>query len=66
MQGGDRALRLRPNWGEAWADLGWARFARGDVEGARGALDRAAALDPTHLGLRRSRADFLARTRKGL
>ena len=25
------AVRLRPNWAEAWADLGWTRFARGEA-----------------------------------
>jgi tetratricopeptide (TPR) repeat protein len=58
-----RAVELRPRWGEAWADLGWARFARGDAAGAREAFDRAAALDPTHVGLAKSRAEFLARQR---
>ena len=56
-----RALWLRPRWGEAWGDLGWTRLALGDVEGARSAFNQATQLDPTHVGLRRARADFLAR-----
>lgn len=61
----DCALRLRPFWGEAWADLAWVRLARGDIDGAHGAMDRAEALDPTHVGVRRARAEFLARTPDG-
>jgi O-antigen ligase len=56
-----QALRLRPLWAEAWAELAWTRFARGDRDGAHAAFARAAALDPTHAGLGRARADFLAR-----
>jgi O-antigen ligase len=47
-----RALALRPAWGEAWAELAWVRLLRGDVGGAREAMDRARALDPTHPGIR--------------
>jgi O-antigen ligase len=57
-----RALELRPRWGEAWADLAWTHFGRGNIRAAREAFDRAVALDPTHLALDRSRADFLVRT----
>jgi O-antigen ligase len=57
-----RALDLRPQWAEAWADLAWARFARGDAAGAREAFARAGSLDPTHAGIGRARADFVGRT----
>jgi cytochrome c-type biogenesis protein CcmH/NrfG len=57
-----RALDLRPQWGEAWADLAWTRFANGDAAGAREAFARAERFDPTHAGIGRSRADFVART----
>ena len=57
-----RALALRPRWGEAWADLGWVLYARGDRDGAGQSLARAAALDPTHLGIGQVRAEFFART----
>jgi tetratricopeptide (TPR) repeat protein len=55
-----RATALRPRWGEAWADVGWTRFGRGDLAGAREAFERAAALDPTHIGIERARAEFAA------
>ena len=57
-----RALDLRPQWAEAWADLAWARFAQGDAAGAREAFARAEMFDPTHAGIGRSRADFVGRT----
>ncbi|HVR71129.1 MAG TPA: tetratricopeptide repeat protein, partial [Vicinamibacteria bacterium] len=56
-----RAVELRPQWAEAWADLAWARYARGDAAGARAAFERAGTLDPTHVGIGRSRSDFAAR-----
>ena len=43
-----RAVRLRPAWGEAWADVAWTRWMRGDLAGARTAMDHAIGLDPTH------------------
>jgi len=55
------ALRLRPSWGEAWADLGWTRWMRGDLPGARAAMDRAVSLDRTHPHIARARAQLLAR-----
>jgi Flp pilus assembly protein TadD len=58
---GSAAVRLRPAWGEAWADLAWTRWMRGELSGARAAMDRAASLDPTHPHIARSRADLLAR-----
>jgi O-antigen ligase len=57
----ERALALRPSWGEVWADLGWIRALRGDVPGARRAFDRATEADPSHLHVARARADFLSR-----
>jgi O-antigen ligase len=58
-----RAVELRPRWAEAWAELGWARYRQNAAAGAREAFDTAAALDPTHVGLARSRDEFLARDR---
>jgi len=55
------ALRLRPAWGEAWADLGWTRWMRGDLTGARAAMDRAVSLDRTHPHIARAHAQLLAR-----
>ncbi len=55
----ERALALRPFWGEVWADLGWVRALSGDVTGARGAFDRAIEVDPRHHHVVRARADFL-------
>jgi tetratricopeptide (TPR) repeat protein len=49
----ERALRLRPRWGEAWGDLAWVFWRLGDAERARDAFERATRVDPTHrwLGL---------------
>jgi hypothetical protein len=56
-----RALALRPSWAEAWADLAWVRQASGDGVGSRQALDRARALDPTHLPMGLQNAELLFR-----
>jgi Flp pilus assembly protein TadD len=56
-----RAVRLRPAWGEAWADLAWTRLLRGDRAAARDAMDRAASLDRTHPYIAQARAEMLAR-----
>ena len=55
------ALRLRPAWGEAWADLAWTRWMRGDLAGARAAMERALSLDRTHPHIGRSHGQLLAR-----
>ena len=39
------AVKLRPNYAEAWSDLGGVRRLEGDSEGARQALEQAVALD---------------------
>jgi hypothetical protein len=52
------ALRLRPFWGEAWADLGWVFWFKGASPEARRAFDQALALDPTHDGIRQLAAQF--------
>jgi Flp pilus assembly protein TadD len=52
-------VRLRPHWGLVWADRGWNAFFRGDVSAARDHFARATALDPTHVGIGTSRAQFL-------
>ena len=57
----ERALALRPSWGEVWAELGWVRALAGDVPGARRAFDRAIEADPSHRHVVRARADFLKR-----
>jgi tetratricopeptide (TPR) repeat protein len=56
-----RAVRLRPAWGEAWADLAWARLLRGDAEKARVAMERAASLDRTHPYIAQARTEMLTR-----
>jgi O-antigen ligase len=57
----ERALVLRPSWGEVWADLGWVRALEGDISGARQAFDRAIETDPSHIHVARARAEFLRR-----
>jgi O-antigen ligase len=56
-----RAIALRPSWAEAWADAAWLRHARGDADASRAALERARALDPTHLPMGLQNADLLFR-----
>jgi O-antigen ligase len=56
-----RALRLRPSWAEAWGDLAWTRYLRGDEPGTRAALQRSRALDPTNFPVGLGRADLIAR-----
>ena len=61
------ALRLRPFWGEAWADRGWVLWLQGNWPEARAAFDRARALDPTHLGIGEAASQFrVAEGRAGL
>ena len=52
------ALRLRPSWGEAWADRAWLRYLQRDAAGARADLARSQELDPTNVPLARSRANL--------
>jgi tetratricopeptide (TPR) repeat protein len=40
------AVKLRPDYAQAWSDLGGVQRVRGDPEGAQQALERAVALDP--------------------
>lgn len=56
-----QALHLRPAWADAWADRAWVRLLRGDAAAAREDADRAAALDPTHVGISLIRAEIHAR-----
>lgn len=56
------AVRLRPRWAQAWADLGWLRLVRGDPAAARADVDRAVRLDPAHVGIGVTRAALYART----
>ncbi len=58
----DEALRLRPRWAEALAELAWTRFMALELESAAHAFAQAAALDPTHRGVALARAEFLARS----
>lgn len=57
-----QALRWRPRWAEARADLAWVRFAAGDTAAAARDFAQAVALDPTHHGIGLARAEFLARS----
>jgi len=42
----DKAIQLRPFYGEAWVGLGEAKAAKGDVDGAIGAYTKALAFNP--------------------
>src|SRR5262249_26744027 len=46
-----RALRLRPAWGEAWADRAWIAALRRDTAQAREDMERALRFDHTHPGI---------------
>lgn len=54
----DTVLKARPNWGVAWADRAWVSYFQGDVRGAENQFARASELDPTHVGVGVSRAQF--------
>jgi O-antigen ligase len=56
-----QALSLRPAWGEAWSDLGWALYRMGRVAEARDAFATSVALDPTNVRVGIVHAEFLAR-----
>jgi tetratricopeptide (TPR) repeat protein len=56
----EATLRLRPQWGGVWADLGWTRAVQGRLQQAEEDLGRAVALDPTHVAVGLARAEFLA------
>lgn len=51
---------LRPQWGAAWADLGWLKFNSGQMQEARADLLVASRLDPTHMGVGISHAQIVA------
>jgi predicted Zn-dependent protease len=51
----------RPRWGIAWTDLGWALHLQGRQAEAADAFARAVTLEPTHLAVGASHAEFLAR-----
>jgi Flp pilus assembly protein TadD len=53
-------VSLRPQWGEAHADLGWIRYYAGEIEEARAEMLLASRLDPTHMGVGLAHAQVLA------
>jgi O-antigen ligase len=55
------SLAWRPRWGATWVDLGWTLHLMGRQDAAEEAFRRAVALEPTHLALGQSRAEFFAR-----
>jgi len=56
----ESALRTRPQWGEAHADLAWVKYFEGRSDEARGEMAKAIQFDPTHLGIGLARAQLLA------
>jgi O-antigen ligase len=58
-------LEGRPAWAEAWYELAWVELARGDVEAARRAVERAGELDPGSVPLAAARAALLDRLEAG-
>jgi O-antigen ligase len=56
------SLRLRPEWAQAWADLGAALYMAGRAGEAAMAFDEAVLRDPTNLQISVARAVFLVRT----
>jgi hypothetical protein len=53
-------VALRPQWGEAWADLAWVKYYAGQGKEALGDMRRARELDPTHMGVGIAYAQVLA------
>jgi tetratricopeptide (TPR) repeat protein len=51
---------LRPQWGEARADLGWIKYYSGQTAEGRAELLEASRLDPTHMGVGIAYAQVLA------
>jgi tetratricopeptide (TPR) repeat protein len=60
--GFQEAVSLRPDFAEAWSELGWARRAQTDFDGALAAFERSVALDPENAVSRyRLGAEYLRR-----
>ncbi len=57
----EASIHLRPYGAQAWADLAWVEAMRGDGAAARRHIDQAAALDPTHSGIRLYQKELIAR-----
>jgi len=57
----EAAIRLRPYDAQAWADLAWVEAMSEDWPAARRHIDQAAALDPTHGGIRLYQKELIAR-----
>lgn len=53
-------VRMRPQWGEARADLGWVKYYAGRIDNAKAEMAEAARLDPTHMGVGIAYAQVLA------
>ncbi len=58
----EAVVRVRPQWGEALTDLGWAKYYAGDTAGARVEMRQASRFDPTHVGVGIAHAQVLAWT----
>jgi tetratricopeptide (TPR) repeat protein len=53
-------VRMRPQWGEARADLAWVKYYAGRIDDAKTEMAEAARLDPTHMGVGIAYAQVLA------
>lgn len=56
----EAVVATRPQWGEAWADLGWIKYFQGDLASATQDMEKAARFDPTHVGVGIAGAQLLA------
>jgi len=56
----EAVIGMRPQWGEARADLGWVKYYEGKLAEAMAELREAARLDPTHMGIGLAYAQLLA------
>ncbi|MBX7134658.1 MAG: tetratricopeptide repeat protein [Fimbriimonadaceae bacterium] len=53
-------VRMRPQWGEARADLAWVKYYQGRTDEAKAVMRQATRFDPTHMGVGIGAAQMLA------
>lgn len=56
----EHVVAMRPQWGEAWADLGWVKYFQSHVEDAKSDMSKATRFDPTHVGVGIANAQLMA------
>lgn len=56
----EAVVKIRPQWGEARADLAWVKYYQGNTDEAKAEMRLATRFDPTHLGVGIGSAQMLA------